>query len=158
MGLDYSWNWQKPPTQKISLQNSECWYISNPGSTIYLVSRSWFAKFIQNFEILSNWNYTAKIPNEDKIIEVEWFDKKLGHWDWTYIMHQVPKLGVITITNLFETRLKYNEVTIENSFEQIKSSIRMCFIKHRCHWVFIEVKITDSVPKNHIYVETTKNN
>ena len=93
--------------------------IFNGGTLEILVAQSiWFPDLG-----LQNWSKTSKFGiigiiqekfiKEDKIIEVEWFDQKVGNWYWTYLMHQIPKLGVITITNLFEMRLKYNEFMIE---------------------------------------------
>ena len=65
--------------KNVSLQNSQCWYLNNPGSTIYLVAWSCFSKLVQNLESRSNRKSQWQYLNGDNQIEVGWFERRINY-------------------------------------------------------------------------------
>ena len=54
----------------------------------------------------------------------------------------VKMLDAIKMNYLFEIRLKYNEVTISNGFERIKSTIQTCCMEQWRRRIFLQVRRT----------------
>ena len=105
---------KKPHFKIFSLQNSQCWYLNDPGSTIYLVAWSCFSKLVQNFERRSNWKIQWQSLNKDMPIEVGRFERKITYRNWNNSTNWVPKMDVITMTDSFEMQFKHNKNELED--------------------------------------------